>query len=241
MSPAIALVGDYDEQVIAHQAIPPALRLARAVTGVPLTWTWVPTGEIDPESNPPVTRRRRTSLTRFAAVWAVPGSPYASMAGALAAIRFARTTGRPFLGTCGGLQHALIEFARNVCGTPGADHAESNPDAADHVIIPLACGLVEKSADITFSPGSRLHEIFGGMPATEEYHCNYGLNPAWRARLETGGLRFTGFDDAGEVRAAEFPAHPFFVGTLFQPERSALRGVPHPLIAAFARAMAANH
>ncbi len=240
MSPAIALVGDYDEQVIAHRAIPPALRLARAATGVPLTWTWVPTGEIDSDSDPPVTGRRRTSLAHFEAIWIVPGSPYANTAGALAAIRFARTTGRPFLGTCGGFQHALIEFARNVCGVHGADHAENNPHAVDRVIVPLPSGLVEKSAAVTFTPGSRLHAIFGGLPTTEEYHCNYGLNPAWRARLEAGGLRFTGFDAAGAVRAAELPAHPFFVGTLFQPERSALRDAHHPLITAFVQAMAAG-
>jgi len=240
MSPAIALVGDYDEQVIAHRAIPPALRLARAATGVPLTWTWVSTGEIDPDSNPPVRGRRRTSLTHFHAIWVVPASPYASTAGALAAIRFARTTGRPFLGTCGGFQHALIEFARNVCGVPDADHAESNPGAVDPVIVPLTSGLVEKTGDISFTPGSRLHAIFGGMRATEEYHCSYGLNPAWRARLEQGGLRFSGFDAAGAVRAAELPAHPFFMGTLFQPERSALRDAGHPLITAFVQAMAAE-
>lgn len=240
MKVAIALVGDYDEQVTAHRAIPPALRLARAATGIELTWFWIPTGEIDPDADPPVLRRRRTSLTRFAAVWAVPGSPYASMAGALAAIRFARMTGRPFLGTCGGFQHALIEFARDVCSVSGADHAETNPKAAELVITPLACGLVEQAAGVAFVPGSRLHAIFGGTPANEEYHCNYGLNPAWRPRLEAAGLRFTGFDEVGEVRAAEFPAHPFFVGTLFQPERSALRGAGHPLIAAFVQAGAAG-
>ncbi len=240
MSPAIALVGDYDAQVTAHRAIPPALRLARSATGVPLTWTWVPTGEIDSGSNPPVTGRRRTSLARFDAIWLVPGSPYISAAGALAAVRFARTAGRPFLGTCGGFQHALVEFARGVCGVPDADHAENNPGATDHVIIQLPSGLVEKTAGIAFVPGSRLHAIFKGMPTNEEYHCNYGLNPAWRARLEAAGLRFTGFDAGGEVRAVEFPAHPFFVGTLFQPERSALRDEGHPLIAAFVQAIGAK-
>jgi CTP synthase (UTP-ammonia lyase) len=162
------------------------------------------------------------------------------MAGALAAIRFARETGRPFLGTCGGFQHALIEFARYVCGVPDADHAETNPDGAALVVTPLACSLVEKTDRIIFTPNSRLHAIFNGQPALEDYRCRYGLNPVWRTRLETAGLRFTGLDTGGEVRAGELPSHPFFIGTLFQPERSALRGDRHPLITAFVRAAAAR-
>ena len=227
MNASIALVGDHNPRVTAHVAIPRALELARDATGAEISWTWVPTTTIHDACQ---------DLSTFAAIWVVPASPYASMAGALAAIQFARETGRPFLGTCGGCQHALIEIARHACGAPAADHAETNPGGSELVITPLACALVEKTAEITFAPGSRLHALCGGKPATEGYHCRYGLNPQWRARLEAAGLRFTGFDAAGEVRAAELPAHPFFLVTLFQPERSALRGETHPLIAGFVRA-----
>jgi len=226
----LVLVGDRSDQVIAHRAIPVALELAGAGLGVGLTWTWMHTTAI---------RRAAGDLAGFDAVWVVPASPYANLAGALDAIRFARETGRPFLGTCGGFQHALLELARDVAGVPAADHAEIHPGAAELVVTPLACGLVEQSGDITFTPGSRLHAIFGGRPAREGYHCRYGLNPAWRARLEGAGLRCTGFDAAGDVRAAELAGHPFFIGTLFQPERSALRGERHPLIRAFVEAAAA--
>lgn len=230
MNATIALVGDHNPRVTAHAAIPRALELARAATGAAISWTWVHTATI---------RDAGSDLAAFAAIWVVPASPYASMDGALAAIRFARETGRPFLGTCGGFQHALIEFARNACGVREADHAETNPGGADLVVTPLACSLVEKTAGITFTPGSRLHAIFHGKPTTEGYHCSYGLNPEWRSRLEGAGLRFTGFDAAGQVRAGELPAHPFFIGTLFQPERSGLRGERHPLITAFIRAASA--
>ena len=230
MIAAIALVGDHNPQVTAHAAIPPALELARAAAGTAISWTWVHTTTI---------HDARKDLSAFAAIWVVPASPYASMAGALAAIRFARETGRPFLGTCGGFQHALIEFARNACGVREADHAETKPGGAELVVTPLACSLVETSGSITFTPGSRLHAIFHGKPTTEGYHCSYGLNPEWRPRLEAAGLHFTGFDSAGQVRAGELPAHPFFFMTLFQPERSALRGERHPLITAFVRAASA--
>jgi CTP synthase len=224
----VALVGDYNPQVVAHAAIPRALELAGAATGSSLDWEWVGTTEISGPSD----------LAGFSGIWVVPASPYRNMAGALAAVRHAREQRRPFLGTCGGFQHALLEFARNVAGLTGAGHAEITPGGAELVVTALACALVEKTGEISFSPGSRLQAIFGGKTTNEGYHCSYGVNPAYRGRLEEAGLRFTGFDAAGEIRAAELPAHPFFIGTLFQPERSALRGAEHPLIQAFVRAVA---
>jgi CTP synthase (UTP-ammonia lyase) len=223
----IALVGDHDPGITAHTAIRRALSMARAAVDVPLEWTWLATDGLDARA-----------LAGFSGIWVVPGSPYRDMDGALAAIRFARENDVPFLGTCGGFQHALVEIARNVAGIAKADHAESNATAEDLVVVPLACSLVEKSGGVTFTVGSRLAAIFGGRPATEGYHCSYGLNAAYRARLEAAGLRFTGFDEAGDVRAVELPSHRFFVGTLFQPERAALREERHPLVEAFVRSAA---
>jgi CTP synthase (UTP-ammonia lyase) len=230
--PLIALVGDFSSDAIAHRAIPRALELASAAVGRDVSWRWIHTGAI---------RDAARDLASCAAVWVVPASPYANMSGALEAIRWARETGRPFLGTCGGFQHALIEFARNVAGLVDADHAESNAHAETLVMTPLSCSLVEMTGSIHFATGSQLRGIFGRDQAVEGYHCNYGLNVEYRARLEKAGLHFSGFDDAGEVRAFELPSHPFFIGTLFQPERSALRGEVHPLIGAFVRARRAEH
>jgi CTP synthase (UTP-ammonia lyase) len=227
--PRLALIGDYDASKTAHRAIPQALEVARRTTGVPLDWAWVGTDRVlDPAK----------TFADCAGLWLTPGSPYLRMAGALAAVRFARENNVPFLGTCGGFQHALIEFARHVAGIAAADHAETNAAAADLVVTPLSCSLVERTGDIAFTPGSRLHGIFGGRPAHEGYHCNYGVNLDYRARLEAAGLRFTGFDAAGDIRAFELPSHRFFIGTLFQPERSALQGRSHPLIETLARVLA---
>lgn len=224
--PRLALIGDCNPEVVAHRAIPVALELARKYTGVACEWDWVGTDTITDAPR---------QLDGYDGVWCVPASPYRSMDGALAAIRLAREGKRPFLGTCGGFQHALIEFARNVVGVTGADHAETNAAARDLVVTPLACSLVGLQGDITFTPGSQLHAIFNGHPAHEGYHCNYGPNPAYRARFESAGLRFSGFDSEGQIRAMELPGLPFFIGTLFQPERSALEGRRHPLIEAFVR------
>ena len=225
----LALIGDYSPQVPAHRAIPTALGLACDGAGVKLEWEWIGTEKITDAPR---------DLADYSAVWVVPASPYKKMAGALAAIRYARENRLPFLGTCGGFQHALIEFARNVAQIPDADHAESNPAGANLIVSPLACSLVGLAGDITFTPGSLLHQIFQGQPAREEYHCKYGVNESYRPQLESAGLCFTGFDANGEIRAVELPAHPFLIGTLFQPERSALQGRHHPLIQAFVRAIA---
>src|SRR5881397_2782932 len=102
----IALVGDYDPAVRAHAAIPMALCLAMDELGCAVQPAWLATGAL--------ARDAASKLAPFQAIWCAPGSPYHNMKGALNAIRFARESGRPFLGTCGGFQHAIIESVRHV-------------------------------------------------------------------------------------------------------------------------------
>jgi CTP synthase (UTP-ammonia lyase) len=223
----IAIVGDRDDTVLAHRAIPRALELAREASGSTCEWSWVPTREL---ASP------RDRLEGFHAIWVVPASPYESTEGALGAIALARTTGRAFLGTCGGFQHALLEYARAVWGVEDAAHAELDPAAPDPVVAPLACALVEKTGEVRFEAGSRIGRIYASPSATEGYHCSYGLSPRWADRLRKGPLRVGAKDAQGEVRSVELDGHPFFLATLFQPERSALEGRSHPLVVEFVRA-----
>ena len=88
--PRLAPVGDHNPEVVAHRAIPLALELARINLGATLVWDWIGTDTITDAPR---------QLAGHAGVWCVPGSPYKNMDGALAAIRFARETKRPFLGT----------------------------------------------------------------------------------------------------------------------------------------------
>jgi CTP synthase (UTP-ammonia lyase) len=175
-------------------------------------------------------------LAGYSGFWCVPASPYRSTEGALAAIRFARETGRAFLGTCGGFQHALLEYARNELGLEEAGHPEIDPDTPLPLLAPLACELVEQSAKVRFTPGSLLRRIYGTVEAKEIYHCRYGLNPAHVSLLLDGRMRIAATDAAGEVRAVELRSHPFFLATAYQPERAALRGSSHPVVEAFVRA-----
>ncbi len=227
-SVSIGLIGDYNEAVPAHQAIPIALRRSDAGSGVAVDLEWIPTEQI----------ASAAQVSHFDGLWCVPASPYRSMDGALLAIKHAREHGVPFLGTCGGFQHAVVEYARNVLGWADAEHAESAPSSSRAVISALECALVETLGAVRLFPGSRIAAAYGVEHATEGYRCRYGLNPEFRAELTAGPLHASADDAAGEVRAVELDDHPFFVATLFQPERAALKGESAPLVDAFVRACA---
>jgi CTP synthase (UTP-ammonia lyase) len=216
---AIALVGDRDENIAAHRALPLALAAAAARLGLDADVEWVPPDEIVGTGR----------VERFDALWCIPGSPYRSEAGALRAIRHARERGVPFLGTCGGFQHAVLEYARDVLQWADAAHAELDPAARRAVIAPLACALVEANEDVRLAAGSRLAGAYDGATAQATYRCSYGLNPAFRSALIGGALRVVAEDGAGDVRGIELDGHPFFVAVLFQPERAALAGQRVPL------------
>jgi CTP synthase (UTP-ammonia lyase) len=175
-------------------------------------------------------------IGRLDGIWCVPGSPYRSIDGALGAIRLARELGIPFLGTCGGFQHALIEYARNVAGIEDAEHAESSPSAEHLVITPLACSLVGSEGEIRPLPDTRLAEIYGPGEHRERYHCSYGLAPGFGHLLEGGDLRACAVDEQGQLRAVELSGEAFWLATLFQPELSSPPARPHPVIAAFVAA-----
>jgi CTP synthase (UTP-ammonia lyase) len=226
MSVTVGLIGDYSASVTAHRAIPVALQLAADALRIDLGFEWIPTEEITSIAR----------VARFDGLWCVPASPYRSMDGALLAIRHARESGVPFLGTCGGFQHAIVEYARNVLGWADAEHAETAPGAGRAVVSELACALVEATGVVRFFSGSRIASAYGATEATEGYRCRYGLNPAFQAALVAGPLRAAASDETGEIRAVELDGHPFFVATLFQPERAALTGQSAPLVVSFVSA-----
>lgn len=232
----IALVGDFDPAVLAHRAIPRALLGAAEVAGLGLGFEWIASEAVGEAGR---------SLARFDGLWCLPGSPYRSMDGVLAAIAFARRAQRPFMGTCGGFQHAVLQHARTDLGWPDAAHAETEPEAREPVIALLECGLVEATRSIRFAPGSKVAQAYGAERATEAYRCRYGVVPTRRAALFSGAMRAVGFEEDGDgplgegmVHALERTDHPFFVAALFQPERAALRGERVPLAEAFVQACA---
>ncbi|MEU6977650.1 MULTISPECIES: hypothetical protein [unclassified Streptomyces] len=215
-SPRLALVGDRSDRVPSHARFDELI----PAFGVDVDWL----------ASFAVTE----SIAEYDGIWVIPGSPYVNQAGVLLAIRTARTLGIPYLGTCGGFQHALIEYARNVLGIEDAEDVQYDACADTPLIVPLACSLVGETAPLYFSSGSRLSAAYPGLEsAVETYHCKYGLNPEYEDRMLSGSLRVSGWDAEKAPRAVELPNHPFFVGSLFQPELSSRPEQLHPLIRVF--------
>lgn len=218
----IALVGDYNHKSVAHDAIHLAIDDAAAALGVTADYDWLETQEINSEED----------LVGYDAIWVVPGSPYKKTEGALTAIRYARQNNIPFLGTCGGFQHAILEYARNVMGMEQAAHAEFD-DEGDMVITPLACSLAGKSEEVMLTPESKIARAYGKNEIKEQYNCHYGVAADFAAQLSDQPLHVTGRSRDGEARVIELTTHPFFVATLFQHERWSLYSKPSPLVQAF--------
>ncbi len=225
----VALIGDFNPGVVAHQAVPRALARAGVDLGATVDAVWRHTTTLASDA--------AESLAGFDGVWFVPATPYANTEGALEAIRHARQSGLPLLGTCGGFQHVMLEYTRHVLGLSDAAHAELDPAAADPVIAPLHCSLVERSGTVRLLPGTRIARAYGLERIQEEYHCSYGLAPRLVPLLQRGPLRITARDVSGDVRAVELDDHPFFMATLFQSERRALRAETPPVVHAFVAAM----
>jgi CTP synthase (UTP-ammonia lyase) len=219
----VGIIGDFNDQQKAHQAIPKALH---AASGGDIESVWIPTDEVGTSD----------ALAEFDGFWCAPGMPYRSASGAMQAIRHARVTGTPFLGTSAGFQYAVLEFARNALGFAEADHQKSNPKAAIPLISPLGCALAGVKARVHFSQGSLIRKAYSAGESVEEYHCSFGLNSKYTRLLEGSQFCVAAVDDQHEIRAFELDGHPFFVATLFQPEmRSLADGAPaSPLVHAFA-------
>jgi len=157
---------------------------------------------------------------------------------ALAALRRGREGGIPTLGTCGGCQHMLLEFGRNVLGVEDAQHAEYDPYASRLFVTPLTCEVAGRTMHVTLDPSSRLYG--GATEVQEQYYCNFGLNPEYRDQLDPAGFRITGVDADGDARVFELDDHPFYVATLFVPQMRSEPGRPHPVVSGFVGAAAAS-
>jgi CTP synthase (UTP-ammonia lyase) len=223
--PRIALIGERDPAKQAHLGIEASLALYRREVDPQLDYEWVNTAAITAGSAEDVFRDTT-------GIWCTPGSPYESTEGALRSIQQARTGAKAFLGTCGGFQHALMEFAQNVLHRP-AEHAELTPGAKEPLIIKLSCSLAGAHGKVIATLPGRFPEILGAPESIEEFNCNYGFNDELTDVFKGSDLLFVAHDELGQVRAFRLEHHPFFVGTLFQPERRALTGSLHPVVRAF--------
>lgn len=218
----IALVGDYDPQVLAHQAIPKALKLN---TSQQIEYRWIHSSAVDLQD-----------LSQFDGIWCVPKSPYDNMENVLSVIRFAREHEKPFLGTCAGYQHAALEFARNALGYKEAGNAEVDLETPMPLISALVCRLNNEQKGIVLKENSRIRLLYAQSEIAEAFNCGFGVNPKYLNLFAESELLFSSVDQYGDPKSLELRSHPFFIGTAFQPERSALQNKQHPIIKAFLNA-----
>lgn len=222
MRTSIAVVGEFNPDFPPHAATNVACEISSRQLGGDVEWIWVPTTDVSART-----------VHEFAGIWVAPGSPYKSLSNTLAVIRAAREGGVPCLGTCGGCQHIILEYAKHVLGFEDAMHAEYDPYASNLFVSQLECSLLGRELPLRFKPGSRIAAIYGAERSVEQYYCNFGVNPEKVGVLSSAELRITGSDAEGEVRVVELPDHPFYIATLYVPQMRSTAERPHPLVTAF--------
>ena len=225
----VGIIADYNPEFRPHQVANEALAHAAKSLDTLIEVTWLATESLADEASLNV-------LEEFDALWWGPGSPYKSLRGALNGIRFARERDYPFIGTCAGFQHIVLEHAINVLGVEDAASEEYDPDGSKLFISRLTCSVAGQTLKINVRPDTRAHRAYGREEISEHYYCSFGLNPDFQDEIDRGGLKIVGFDDDGEPRIVELPDHRFFIATLFVPQLFSDTQEPHPLIVAYLEA-----
>jgi CTP synthase len=233
----IAVVGKYTALVDAYKSVQEALIHGGIANDVRVEIDWLSSEDF--EEDPDSVRR----LADYHGLLIPGGFGIRGVEGMLRAIQWARTNDLPFFGICLGLQCAVVEYARNVCGLERAHSVEFRRDTTD----PLIC-LMDSQRQVTdlggtmrlgaypcrLRPGSRAHEIYGVLEISERHRHRYEVNNAYRDVLAEHGLRFSGVSPDGNlVEIIELPSHPWFLGCQFHPELKSRPMRPHPLFASF--------
>ncbi|OHD55490.1 MAG: hypothetical protein A2Y33_11820 [Spirochaetes bacterium GWF1_51_8] len=221
----IGIIGEYNPDRKTHPMLNGALDALKS--NYDFEYEWLAT--------PVAAEHGDAVLGKYSGIWSASGSPFLSIDGVYKAIRYARTNNVPHIGTCGGFQHTVLEFARNVLGLPDPQSEEFGAKG-EMVIHKMRCTLRGLKMKVIIKPGTKAYACFGTDRSEEEYFCNYGINPEYRESLEKKGLVFSGVDHEGEIRIVELPHNDFFISTLFVPHARSAGEPPHPMIEEFIRA-----
>jgi len=217
----IAIVGDENNSLPSHREV----NAVRGMLGEDVGAAWLATD--GPWAG---------DLAGFDGIWLVPGSPYADDSAAYAAATWGRERDVPFLGTCGGMQYAVVEYFRNVLRVREASHAESDGAGETNVVTALACSLMGEERLVRPVPGTRFAGLVGDEPFAGMHYCNYGPGPREVDRLVQSGMVIGATAEDAGAEVLELPGNRFFMLSLFQPQIGALAGRPlHPLLGEFVR------
>ncbi|HVG45475.1 MAG TPA: CTP synthase [Longimicrobium sp.] len=235
----IAVVGKYVSLVDSYKSVQEALIHGGIANDVKVRIDWLSSEDFEGG-------RSAEKLRDYHGLLIPGGFGVRGVEGMLSAIRWARENGLPFFGICLGLQTAVIEFSRTVCGIQGAHSAEWDERTSDPVIC-----LMNSQREITdlggtqrlgamtarLEAGSRAAEIYGAQEVSERHRHRYEVNNAYRETLDENGLKVSGVSPDGNlVEMIEIPSHPWFVATQAHPELKSRPDQPHPLFASFVEA-----
>lgn len=234
----IALVGKYVEHKDAYMSIVESFIHAGAVNDCKVELSWVQSDDLTSENV-------ASQLEGVSGILVAPGFGGRGIDGKVQAVHYARTHGIPFFGICLGMQCAVIEFARNVCGLSGAASTEFEPSADTPVIdlmseqkkiIDLGGTMRLGQFECKMEPGSRAAEVYGSEAVYERHRHRYELNNTYLDQLKQNGLRITGVNPATNLaEIIEIDEHPWFVGVQFHPELRSSVKLPHPLFVKFVK------
>ena len=237
----IAIVGKYVQLHDAYLSIIESLNHAGFETGVRVNIRWVDSEEVTAE-------RVQELLVGIDGMIIPGGFGDRGIEGKIEACRHARENDLPYLGLCLGMQIAVIEFARNVCGLTGANSSEFD-DKSKHRVIDHMPGQADMEGSggtmrlgaypCKIERGTKLSELYGALDISERHRHRFEFNNEYSQRLTQAGLAISGKSpDDKLVEAIELTNHPFFIGVQFHPEFKSRPNKPHPLFLGLTRAAA---
>ena len=239
----IAVVGKYIDLKDSYKSLAEALAHGGIANAARVNVRWIDAEDVERSG-------AEAYLAGMAGILVPGGFGDRGIEGKVRAIQYAREYGRPFLGICLGMQCAVIEFARNVCGLPGANSAEFDPLTPHPVIDLLPEQREVKDLGGTMRLGlypavleraSLAAKIYDRDLIFERHRHRYEVNNDYRKLLEKNGMRISGLSpDERLVEILELPDHPWFIAGQFHPELRSRPGEPHPLFAAFIGAALAH-
>ncbi len=235
----IGVVGKYVHLMDSYKSLHEALVHGGLENDVRLELSYIDSEQIERTS-------AEAMLTGLDAILVPGGFGDRGVEGKITAIRFAREHDIPFFGICLGMQLAVIEFARNVCGLKGANSTEFSPDTPHPVIdlMPDQRGVQEKGGTMRLGAypcmlrsGSAAAQFYGTHEISERHRHRYEFNNAYREQLARAGLIQSGTSpDERLVEVVELEGHPHFIGCQFHPEFKSRPMAPHPLFSKFVAA-----
>ena len=240
----IAIVGKYTDYADSYKSVQEALIHGGIANDVGVDIAWTSSDLFTDET------ATKAMIAKFDGVLVPGGFGVRGVEGMVEAIRIVREGETPFFGICLGMQVAIIEFARNVCGLDDSNSSEFAPECGNAVI-----SLMESQQHVKdmggsmrlgaypcrLKPGSKAAEIYGVPEISERHRHRYEVSNQYRDLFHEKGMRLSGLSPDGSlVEMIELPDHPYFVACQFHPELKSRPTRPHPLFSAFVAAAAAS-